>query len=50
MLEGAFDDEQGHFGKGAWLRMPPGATHSPKTAEGCTLYIKEGGFAYLTAG
>lgn len=50
VLEGAFDDEQGHFGKGAWLRLPPGAAHSPTTAAGCTLYIKEGGFAYLAAG
>jgi len=49
VLEGAFDDEQGHFGKGAWLRLPAGAAHSPTTAAGCTLYIKEGGFAYLAA-
>jgi anti-sigma factor ChrR (cupin superfamily) len=50
VLEGSFDDEQGHFGTGTWLRLPPGAAHSPTSAEGCTLYIKEGGFAYLASG
>jgi anti-sigma factor ChrR (cupin superfamily) len=50
VLEGSFADEGGAFGKGAWLRLPPGAAHSPATREGCTLYLKEGGFAYLAAG
>jgi anti-sigma factor ChrR (cupin superfamily) len=49
VLEGAFGDEGGRFGRGAWLRLPPGATHSPSTEHGCVLYIKEGGFAYLDA-
>jgi len=50
VLEGSFRDEDGEFARGAWLRLPPGAAHSPSTAEGCVLYIKEGGFAYLRAG
>jgi anti-sigma factor ChrR (cupin superfamily) len=49
VLEGAFADEAGTFARGAWLRLPPGAAHSPATADGCALYIKEGGFAYLRA-
>jgi anti-sigma factor ChrR (cupin superfamily) len=50
VLRGAFDDEGGRFAERAWLRLPPGAAHSPTTHEGCELYIKEGGFAYLAAG
>ena len=50
VLEGAFADAEGAFARGAWLRLPPGASHSPSTADGCVLYIKEGGFAYLRAG
>lgn len=50
VLEGSFADEHGAYARGAWLRLPPGAAHSPTTAEGCVLYIKEGGFAYLRAG
>lgn len=50
VLDGAFADEDGAFARGAWLRLPPGATHSPWSADGCVLYIKEGGFAYLEAG
>ena len=40
----------GELARGAWLRLPPGASHAPSTAEGCVLYIKEGGFAYLKPG
>jgi anti-sigma factor ChrR (cupin superfamily) len=50
VLEGSFADEGGTFAQGAWLRLPRGAVHSPSTAEACTVYIKEGGFAYLRAG
>lgn len=50
VLDGSFVDEGGSFARGAWLRLPPGAAHSPSTAEGCVLYIKEGGFTYLRAG
>ena len=50
VVEGSFADEGGTFASGAWLRLPPGAAHSPSTASGCVVYIKEGGFAYLRAG
>jgi anti-sigma factor ChrR (cupin superfamily) len=50
VVEGSFADEEGAHARGAWLRLPPGAEHSPSTDEGCTVYIKEGGFAYLRAG
>ncbi|HVY63509.1 MAG TPA: cupin domain-containing protein [Gammaproteobacteria bacterium] len=50
VLRGAFTDEGGVLGERSWLRLPPGAVHTPFTAGGCELYIKEGGFAYLAAG
>jgi anti-sigma factor ChrR (cupin superfamily) len=50
VLDGSFADEGGTLARGAWLRLPPGAAHSPSTAAGCVVYIKEGGFAYLRAG
>jgi anti-sigma factor ChrR (cupin superfamily) len=50
VLEGSFADEDGTFGPRAWLRLPRGAEHSPSTADGCVVYMKEGGFAYLWAG
>jgi hypothetical protein len=50
VLDGSFSDGEGRFARGAWLRLPPAASHEPSTAGGCVLYIKEGGFAYLRAG
>ena len=50
VLHGSFEDEQGRYSERAWLRLPPGARHAPTTGDGCELYIKEGGFAYLRAG
>jgi anti-sigma factor ChrR (cupin superfamily) len=50
VLDGSFADEGGRFARGAWLRLPPGGAHSPVAEQGCVLYIKEGGFAYLNAG
>jgi anti-sigma factor ChrR (cupin superfamily) len=50
VLEGSFADEHGTYRADAWLRLPAGAQHRPRTDEGCMLYIKEGGFAYLRRG
>lgn len=47
VVEGAFEDETGHFGERTWLRLPVGQAHAPSTQSGCMLYIKEGGLAYL---
>lgn len=43
VLAGEFSDEAGSYGKGDWLRLPEGASHHPRTAGGCTLYLKTGG-------
>ena len=50
VVDGAFADEGGSYTKGCWLRLPVGAAHAPRTDEGCVIYLKEGGFAYLRAG
>ncbi|MGH8309312.1 MAG: cupin domain-containing protein [Steroidobacteraceae bacterium] len=49
ILEGELTDEDGTYSTGTWLRLPRGARQRGGTTRGCTLYIKEGGFAYLTA-
>ena len=47
VLDGSFEDEHGHYGPHTWMRLPMRFAHRPKTREGCELYVKEGGFAYL---
>jgi len=47
VLDGAFSDEDGTFRAGCWLRFPVVSQHRPRTTEGCTLYVKRGGLAYL---
>ena len=47
VLEGTFSDDDGDYGKGAWLRLPEGMLHYPRSATGCTLYVKRSGLPYL---
>jgi len=47
VLEGEFADEAGSYSAGCWLRFPVGSQHHPRTARGCTLYIKKSGLPYL---
>jgi anti-sigma factor ChrR (cupin superfamily) len=49
VVEGAFEDEAGAYGPGCWLRLPAGAEHHPRAADGCTLYVKTAGLRYLRA-
>ncbi|MEB3214064.1 MAG: cupin domain-containing protein, partial [Leptolyngbyaceae bacterium] len=42
VLDGVFEDEQGRYPKGTWLRNPPGSVHSPFSTEGCVIYVKTG--------
>jgi anti-sigma factor ChrR (cupin superfamily) len=49
VLEGEFADAQGVYGEGCWLRLPAESTHRPRTARGCTLYVKRAGFPYLAS-
>jgi anti-sigma factor ChrR (cupin superfamily) len=47
VMAGEFGDEQGVYGGGSWLRLPAQSTHHPRTARGCTLYVKRAGLPYL---
>lgn len=42
VLEGLFQDEQGSYPAGTWLRNPPGSAHRPWSEEGCTIWVKTG--------
>lgn len=43
VLEGTFEDEQGQYLAGTWLRNPHMSAHTPFSREGCTIYVKVGG-------
>jgi anti-sigma factor ChrR (cupin superfamily) len=47
VIDGSFEDEHGRYEALTWIRLPQHFTHRPATHEGCVLYFKEGGFAYL---
>jgi anti-sigma factor ChrR (cupin superfamily) len=40
ILDGVFSDETGDYGRGTYMRNPPGTAHAPFSAEGCTLFVK----------
>ena len=40
VLEGTFSDETGDHAAGTYLRNPPGSSHAPFSAEGCTIFVK----------
>jgi anti-sigma factor ChrR (cupin superfamily) len=42
VLDGAFEDEEGDYPAGTWIRNPPGTRHSPFTHRGCLMYVKAG--------
>ncbi len=42
VVDGAFEDEQGRYSKGTWVRYPAGSAHTPSSRQGCTLYLKKG--------
>jgi len=47
VLKGEFSDEVGTYSAGSWLRLPARSTHHPRSAAGCTLYVKRSGLPYL---
>lgn len=49
VLDGAFEDEAGTYRSGAWLRLPVGSCHRPRSPDGCTLYVKRGGLPGLAS-
>lgn len=40
VLEGTLSDESGDYGPGSYLKNPPGSSHAPFSAGGCTLFVK----------
>lgn len=42
VLDGVFQDEDGDYAHGSWLRNPPGSTHTPFSTAGCTIFVKTG--------
>ena len=40
VLSGQFEDEKAVYPAGSYLRKPAGSSHSPKSAEGCVLWVK----------
>ena len=40
VLDGVFNDERGEHGPGTYLRNPDGSRHAPRSAGGCTLFVK----------
>lgn len=40
VLAGIFSDEHGDYPGGAYVRNPPGSRHAPRTADGCTIFVK----------
>jgi anti-sigma factor ChrR (cupin superfamily) len=40
VLEGVFEDEQGAFPAGSYIRNPPTSQHTPATGPGCTILVK----------
>lgn len=42
VLVGAFRDEHGTYPAGTWVRNPRGSSHTPRSDDGCLLYVKSG--------
>ncbi|MNO97824.1 ChrR Cupin-like domain protein [compost metagenome] len=40
VLEGVFEDENGAYPVGSYVRNPPGSHHSPASTQGCTIFVK----------
>ena len=40
VLDGTFSDEHGDYPAGTYLRNPPDSSHSPRSENGCTLFVK----------
>lgn len=43
VLQGAFTDEAGSYGRRTWIRNPPMSAHAPVSPQGCVLLVKTGG-------
>ena len=39
-MDGVFQDEHGDFPAGSYIRNPPESSHTPRSAPGCTIFVK----------
>ena len=40
VLDGVFQDEHGDYPAGSYFRNPPGTSHVPASAPGCTIFVR----------
>ena len=40
VLDGVFQDEHGDYPAGTYVRNPPTTSHTPRSDEGCTIFVK----------
>lgn len=40
VLDGVLEDESGSYPAGTYIKNPPGSSHAPGSATGCTLFVK----------
>ena len=40
VLDGVFQDEHGDYPAGTYFRNPPGTSHKPGSADGCTIFVR----------
>jgi len=45
VLDGVFQDEHGDYPKGTYVRNPPTTSHSPRSDQGCVIFVKLWQFA-----
>lgn len=42
VVSGAFEDDEGSYPEGTWLRQPPGSSSAKRSPRGALLYMKQG--------
>jgi hypothetical protein len=47
VIEGAFEDPEGRYSSGTWLRLPAGSTLEARSHTGCVAYVKTGALPTL---
>ena len=40
VLEGVFQDQEGDYPAGSYVRNPPGTSHAPRSEGGCTIFVR----------
>ena len=45
VLDGVFEDENGRYPSGTWIRSPHLSAHNPFASEGCVILVKVGHMA-----